>query len=126
MPDTLLIYFSRSGTTERLASQLAAKLGADLELVKPHVSYKGMGGYLRGIWHSLLRRRPAVERGRDPGNYANVIIGSPIWAGRLSAPMRGSRELRLQLGTAGGLLRTRGIRCFGRRTGRTWMNSPLA
>lgn len=101
MPDTLLIYFSRSGTTERLASQLAAKLGADLELVKPHVSYKGMGGYLRGIWHSLLRRRPAVERGRDPGNYANVIIGSPIWAGRLSAPMRGYlAQVRGRIGPA--------------------------
>ena len=88
MPDTLLVYFSRSGTTERLASQLAAKLGADLELVKPRVSYKGTGGYLKGIWHSLLRRMPALDRGRDPGGYATVIVGSPIWAGRLSAPMR--------------------------------------
>jgi len=88
MADVLVAYFSRSGVTERLAVQLAAKLGADVEPVKPLAPYAGAGGYLKGVWHSLFRRTPLVDCRRDPADYAVVIIGSPVWAGRLSAPMR--------------------------------------
>lgn len=88
MADMLVAYFSRSGVAERLAVQLAAKLGADLESVKPLAAYRGAGGYLKGVWHSLFRRAPSVDCRRDPADYAVVIIGSPIWGGRLSAPMR--------------------------------------
>jgi len=88
MAGVLVVYFSRSGVTEKLATQLAAKLGADLELVKPAVSYAGRTGYMKAGWHSLRRRAPAVDCKRDPTDYSVVIIGSPVWAGRLSAPMR--------------------------------------
>ncbi len=87
MTDTLVAYYSRSGTTERLASQLAARLGADLEVVKTDQSYAGRTGYLKGIWHALSRRVLKVSPGRDAANYPIVIVGSPIWAGHLSAPM---------------------------------------
>lgn len=88
MTDTLVVYYSRSGTTERLAAQLASKLGADLEVVRTERSYAGIAGYFKGIWHSLSRRVPELSRGRDVTDYAVVIVGSPIWAGHLSAPMR--------------------------------------
>jgi flavodoxin len=88
MAHVLVVYFSRTGVTERLAAQLAASLGAGLESVKPVEPYAGRGGYLKAIWHSLRRRAPAVDCERDPADYSVVIIGSPVWAGRLSAPMR--------------------------------------
>lgn len=88
MAGVLVAYFSRTGVTERLATQLAANLGAVLESVKPQAPYGGRSGYLKAIWHSLFRRAPAVNCERDPADYSVVIIGSPIWAGRLSAPMR--------------------------------------
>lgn len=87
MTDTLVVYFSRSGVTERLASQLASRLGADLEVIRTNESYTGVRGYLKGVWQSLLRRMPAVSRGTDPAGYTNVIVCSPIWVGHLSAPM---------------------------------------
>jgi flavodoxin len=88
MAGVLVAYFSRTGATERLATQLAARLGADLESVKPLAPYAGRGGYLKAIWHSLFRRAPAVDCQGDPADYSVVIIGSPVWAGRLCAPMR--------------------------------------
>jgi hypothetical protein len=88
MPGVLIAYFSRSGVTERLARQLADRLGADLDHVQPRAPYSGAGGFFRGVWHSMLRRAPPVESARDPGVYSMVVFGSPVWAGRLSAPMR--------------------------------------
>jgi menaquinone-dependent protoporphyrinogen IX oxidase len=89
MADVLVVYFSRSGSTERLATALAAQLGADLDRVRPAASYAGLRGYFRGVWHSLNRRTPTVECDRDPAAYRLVVIGSPVWAGLLSTPLRG-------------------------------------
>lgn len=89
MADFLVSYYSRSGTTERLARRLAAKLAADLDAVRPTEDYGGAGGYLKAIWRSLSGRAPPVQHQRSPAGYAMVLIASPVWAGRLSAPMRG-------------------------------------
>ena len=86
--DVLVVYFSRSGITALLARRLAEKLGADLDTVRPVKPYAGWVGFIGGVWQSLSRRAPAVECEYTPSSYALVIIGSPVWAGRLSAPMR--------------------------------------
>jgi flavorubredoxin len=88
MAGVLVAYFSRTGMTEKLATQLAAKLGASLDLVKPQVSYAGGGGYMKAVWQSLFRQAPEVACKRDPADYSILIIGSPVWTGRLSPPMR--------------------------------------
>lgn len=88
MGDVLVVYCSRSGTTERLAERLATRLGADLERAVPRVPYDGARGYLRACRHSLLRRAPPVDCRRDPADYAAMVIGSPVWVGRLSTPVR--------------------------------------
>ena len=88
MAGVLVAYFSRTGVTEKLATQLAAKLGASLDRVEPRVSYAGRGGYMKAVWQSLFRQAPAVGCERDPADYSILIIGSPVWTGRLSPPMR--------------------------------------
>jgi flavodoxin len=88
MAKILVAYFSRSGVTGQLAFRLAANLGADLETMRPMTRYTGGSGFLKGVLHSLFRRAPPVDCGRDPADYSVVIIGSPVWVGRLSAPMR--------------------------------------
>ena len=57
MDETLVLDFSRSGTTATLAEAPAKKLGASLENVTPVASYAGAGGYLSGDWQAL-RRKP--------------------------------------------------------------------
>jgi hypothetical protein len=88
MAETLVLYFSRSGMTATLAQELAKKLGASLGRVTPTASYAGPGGYLKGVWQALRGEAPPVEPSGDISRYALVVIGSPVWAGRLSPPMR--------------------------------------
>jgi hypothetical protein len=88
MADILVAYFSRSGTTETLARELARRLGADLDRIRTRTDYSGAAGFRRGIWHSILRRAPDVEFEADPADHALVVLAGPIWAGSMAAPLR--------------------------------------
>lgn len=86
---TLVVYFSRTGTTRKVADTIAKALGGDLdEIVDPTPRQ----GYL-GYWRSLLeaRRHAAVgiaQAKRAPAAYGLVVIGTPVWAWSVSPPVR--------------------------------------
>lgn len=85
----LLVYYSRSGHTRRLAEQIAAHCGADIEEIVDSVSRRGVLGYLRCLFEALLRIPAPIEpTQRSPRNYDSVIVGSPVWAGQVPGPVR--------------------------------------
>lgn len=88
MAAILVAYYSRSGVTERAAGDLAERLGADLDLIRPAAAYAGPGGFQRGVWHSLFGRTPPVTCSKNPAHYDVVVLGAPVWAGRPAAPLR--------------------------------------
>lgn len=88
MAEVLVVYYSRSGTTAAVARRLAEALGAELEEVAPLTPYTGPSGFLRCLFHAAGRERPQITAGRDPSAYRLVVVGSPVWAGCLSAPIR--------------------------------------
>lgn len=89
MKPMLLVYYSRSGYTRRVAQALALASGADLEELRPVRDYAGPWGYLRAAGAALLRHRPALQPLRHrPADYATVLVGLPVWAGRIAAPVR--------------------------------------
>lgn len=89
MAETLVVYHSRSGTTEAVARRLADVLEADLEAVRPAAgSYAGASGFLRGLFQASRALTPAIVPCRDPSAYRLVVVGSPVWAGFVSAPIR--------------------------------------
>ncbi|WP_374389416.1 flavodoxin family protein [Brevundimonas sp.] len=88
MSDVLVVYYSRSGTTETAARRLANILDADLDEVVALQGYDGILGFLRCVYQAGRRERPDIATGKDPSQYRLVIVGSPVWAGRLAAPLR--------------------------------------
>lgn len=87
----LVVYYTRSGTTRRIAEMLALELGADIEPVREtarHAARKGVRGYLRSLvdilWHRPVDVMPPIHRLQD---YDAVVVGSPVWAGFASAPV---------------------------------------
>lgn len=90
----LVVYFSRSGTTARLASMLAGMLHADLEAIResgadPDAERNGARGYLRSLIEAVRQRPAAIEPPvHDPAAYDVVIVGSPVWARSVSSPVR--------------------------------------
>ncbi|WP_249362964.1 flavodoxin [Burkholderia sp. 4M9327F10] len=64
-------------------------LSADLEEICDFSNRKGVPGYLRSLV-DIIRKRPVgiVPAGRDVAAYNLVVIGTPVWASSVSAPVR--------------------------------------
>jgi flavodoxin len=89
MSDTLVVHFSRTGYTRRIAEEIAQAAGGDVEGIREKRQRTGLAGYFRwgrvACKHTAVEIEPAI---RDPRDYRLVILGTPVWAGRLSSPVR--------------------------------------
>lgn len=84
----LVVYYSRSGTTRAVAEALAELLGGDIEEISETKGRDGWRGYLRSLIDGMEKRPSLTARWKlDPGSYDLVVIGTPIWAWSLSAPV---------------------------------------
>ncbi|MCX6761668.1 MAG: hypothetical protein NTY33_02385 [Candidatus Moranbacteria bacterium] len=85
----LIAYYSRTGTTKKIAESLAEKLGADVEEIKDTVNRNGIKGYLLSGRDAMKKNLTKLEASKfSPKEYDLVIIGTPIWSWNLSVPIR--------------------------------------
>ncbi|MBE7450705.1 MAG: NAD(P)H-dependent oxidoreductase [Kofleriaceae bacterium] len=87
---TLVVHYSRTGTTRALAHQLADALGADLEELRDPTPRRGLGGgcAARGMRARRGTLVPLAPLRHDPAAFDLVVVGTPIWAGAVSSPVR--------------------------------------
>lgn len=86
---TLVVYYSRTGTTKKIAEMLAEKLGADTEEIRDTVNRQGIKGYLMSGRDAMKKNLTKLEASKfNPKEYDLVIIGTPIWGWNLSVPVR--------------------------------------
>jgi flavodoxin len=85
----LVIYYSRSGTTQKLAEAIARPLGADTERIVDTVHREGFFGFMRALKDAFKKgASPIQPLGVDPAAYELVIIGTPDWGQSVAAPTR--------------------------------------
>lgn len=86
---TLVVYYSRTGVTKKVAEILSVKLKADLAEVVDLQDRSGAIGYLKAGRDASLKRltqiKPIVKNLAD---YSLVLIGTPVWAWTMSTPIR--------------------------------------
>ena len=86
---TLVVYYSRTGTTRKVAQMIAAALGAEIEEIRETTSRSGVIGYLQACYDAIKRRSaPIVGGTKNPANYDLVVIGTPVWVSRVPPPVR--------------------------------------
>ena len=91
MSNILCVYYSRTGSTAKLMGEIAQELGCELVELCDGVERRGLVGWLRSGMQAMARRIPPVQRPETKlplSGYDLVIIGTPVWAGRCSAPVR--------------------------------------
>jgi flavodoxin len=88
-PRTLVVFYSRSGTTRGVAQALAGTLRCDLEEIAEPRSRSGFFGYMRSLLEAR-RKLPSViaPKKHDVSSYDLVVVGTPVWGWSLSSPVR--------------------------------------
>ena len=85
----LVVYYSKTGNTEKVAKDVAAKLNADIEKITDLTDRSGVMGYLRG-GRDAMKKRP-TEIGplqKNPADYDITVIGTPVWGWNMTPAVR--------------------------------------
>ncbi len=85
----LVVYYSRSGNTKKVAGAVAEGLGADVEEIIDRKKRSGPVGFIIGAVHAKLKKLTEIEACRsDPASYDLIVIGTPVWCGTMSCAVR--------------------------------------
>jgi hypothetical protein len=91
---TLILYYSLSGTTRRVSTQLAGDLDADIEEIRCKRYLPGFWGYLRAAYDSWRGNLPPIDPiAHSVSRYDLVVIAAPIWVSRPATPVRAVLKL---------------------------------
>jgi len=85
----LVVYYSLTGNTRKVAHDLAKALGADVLEVRSPRYRRGPISFLRGVIDSRRGRTPPIEAAKTtPETYDLVLAAAPTWAWRAAPPIR--------------------------------------
>ena len=97
MSDVLCIYYSFSGNTRRAMKEIAQQLDAEIVAIDDGADRNGFSGFM-SAGRDAMRRSTAPLKPftteKPIEEYKMVIVGSPVWAGRCSSPVRGLLKRR--------------------------------
>ncbi|MCK4601626.1 MAG: NAD(P)H-dependent oxidoreductase [Phycisphaerae bacterium] len=88
MSEILVVYYSRTGKTRMVAERLAALLGADIEEIREQKDRSGALHFLGACKDTLLNRPARLASEHSVEGRSTVVIGMPVWAGRVPPPVR--------------------------------------
>lgn len=85
---TLVVYYSRTDITKKVAEIIKNKLDCDIEEIKSTVNYNGKIGFLRGGKDASASKIIEIEPLKyDPSEYDLVYLGVPVWASKAATPI---------------------------------------
>lgn len=85
----LVVYYSRTGTTKKVAQVICSQLQADCEELVDTKKRTGILGYLRAGRDVGAKALTTLQEPKyTPQNYDVVILGTPVWRNSVSTPVR--------------------------------------
>ena len=86
---TLVVYYSRTGTTKKVGEKLAKHLKCHFEEIIDLKRRSGAIGWM-GAGKDAMKKKLTYIKDikKDPKNYDLIIIGSPVWAGNVAPAIR--------------------------------------
>jgi flavodoxin len=85
---TLVVYYSRTGNTRRLAEEIAKQLCCDIEEIQDMKERFGLFGWFSGSRDAFRKFLTDIEFKLDPAEYDLVIIGTPVWSFNITPAVR--------------------------------------
>jgi len=85
----LIIYYSRTGITKKIAEYLAQKLDADIEEIIDLKDRKGPINYVIAGKDATQKKLTDIKESyNNLKNYDTIIIGTPVWAWTITPAIR--------------------------------------
>jgi flavodoxin len=85
----LVVYYSRTGNTKKVAEDIAGALNADIEQLIDKKDYSGAIGYMKaGKAASQEKLADIAPVKYDSSKYEMVILGTPVWAWNMTPAIR--------------------------------------
>jgi len=85
----LVVYYSRTGNTKKVGDGIAKELQCDSEELVDTVNRSGPIGWLASGRQAMKKELTKIKPiQKETAMYDLVIIGTPIWAGDMSSPVR--------------------------------------
>jgi flavodoxin len=85
----LVVFYSRTGTTKKVGEAIATALNCDSEELVDTRKRSGPVGFMRSGREVRSKQLTVLQPVKhDPSLYDIVILGTPIWGGTISTPIR--------------------------------------
>jgi flavodoxin len=86
---TLVVFYSRTGTTRKVGEEIVKMLGADIEEIIDLKNRSGPIGWL-GAGRDAMKKKVTdiKEIVKNPKDYDLVIIGTPNWGASIAPAVR--------------------------------------
>lgn len=78
-----VIYFTRTENSRRIAERIGERLSIELFQLKDNINWKGIVGFIKGGYYSSKNKDVEIEITPELGEYDQIILVSPLWAGGL-------------------------------------------
>jgi flavodoxin len=86
---TGIVFYSRTGTTKKVAEELAKKLDATLIEVIDNKDRKGPIGYIKAGRDAMKKHLTGIQHEDiDISSFDTIIIGTPVWAWTITPAIR--------------------------------------
>ena len=82
-----IYYFSKTGRSEKIARELAARYGTPAHRLDDGQSWKGLFGFLKGGYMATYRKKLPVQYPAPPAGEPVALV-HPIWAGKFPPGVR--------------------------------------
>ncbi len=83
----LIVYYSKTGNTRIIATELAKKFKADIDEITDKKK-KGIFGLIWACRQAMNKKSSEIIYSKNPKSYDLVILGGPVWAWNLIPPLR--------------------------------------
>ena len=85
----LVVYYSRTGNTKKIAEAISSALKCDSEEITDTKKRKGPVGYMIAGRDAIRKSETKINPiQKDLGAYDLIIIGTPVWSWTVSTPIR--------------------------------------
>jgi flavodoxin len=86
---SLVVFYSRTGTSKFVAEKVVSELSAETEKVVDLKNRRGWLGFIRAGYDATRGKETKIEKTQKlPKDYDLIVVGTPVWNSRLTPAIR--------------------------------------